>query len=319
MTRRLNCAASAVSVRMDDPAFPCTPEIVHLRPGLVMLVMSGQCRTSLRVPFEIECAPVSLCCNLTQRLRLTLDHGPRCTVLERPPGHGLLSWLPETHGVTEIAPGPVCGVSVHFSQSAFRELFGATHSAFVGARDLEDTPGSSRRLLRQSLMSSQSRLVVEQIVSCPFCAEMRQVYLEAKALELATLNLDGLESRPTVEAALTRRETEMVRAAHALLLSRLDRPPGLEELARATGLNRNKLNKGFRQLYGTTAFALLRDARLCRARDLLRQTETDLCQIALAVGYNSQANFTTAYRRRFGQTPSAIRRRDAAHCVFDAQ
>ena len=76
MTRRLTCVAHTASVRMDDPATQCTPEIIQLRPGLAMLLMSGECQTAVHIPFEIECAPVSLCCNLTQRQRLTLNHGP---------------------------------------------------------------------------------------------------------------------------------------------------------------------------------------------------------------------------------------------------
>lgn len=318
MTRRLTCVAHTASVRMDDPATQCTPEIIQLRPGLAMLLMSGECQTAVHIPFEIECAPVSLCCNLTQRQRLTLNHGPVRTVLERPPGHGLLSWLPETRGVTEIAPGPIRGVSVHFSLPAFRELFGTTNPAFVDTH-VPDCSVSRCGLLRQTAMTAQSRLVMEHILSCPFRDAMRRVYLEAKALELFTILLAELGPHPTAEAALSLREQEMIRAAHALLLARLENPPGLEDLARTTGLNRNKLNQGFKEIYGATAFALLRDARLCRARDLLRKTETNLSEIALAVGYNSQANFTTAYRRRFGHTPATIRRQKAVHPIPSAR
>ncbi|NCC49463.1 MAG: AraC family transcriptional regulator, partial [Clostridia bacterium] len=284
-------------------------------PGLTLLLTSDECPSAMRIPFEIDCAPVSLCCNLTQDMRIILDRGPGRTVLERPPGHCLLSCLPETRGVTDISPGPVRGVSVHFSLPTFQELFGTTNPALTDSHIPGCASGSPCRLLRQSVMTSPSRQIVEQILSCPFRNALRRVYLEAKALELAALHLAELEPHPTTNPALSSREVEMVRAAHALLLARLDGSLGLEDLARAVGLNRNKLNHGFRQLYGATAFTLLRDARLDRARDLLRQTETNLSEIALAVGYNSQANFTTAYRRRFGHTPAAMRRREAGRMV----
>lgn len=315
MTKCLTSAAHAVSVRINEPAGPCLPEIIPLHPGLNLLLTCGETKRLVRSSFEIDRAPVSLCCNLTHHLRLTLRDAKR-TVLDRPPGHGLLSCLPETRGVTDISPGPVRGVSVHFSLSAFRELFSEAIPTLVNM--LPDTSGSadgSRPLLRQSALSAPARLAVEQMLCCPFCDAMRRVYLEAKALELVTLLLAESLAQVPAEVRLTRREEEMIRAAHALLLARLDNPPALDDLARAVGLNRNKLNLGFRQLYGATAFTLLRDARLHRAQNLLRQTAMNLSEIALAVGYNSQANFTTAYRRRFGHTPATIRRREADRMV----
>lgn len=316
MTKRLHTSAQTVSVKVHGPAGPCRPEIVPLRPGLTLLLTSGKTERRVCSAFEIDQAPISLCCNLTHHLRLALAGSSR-TVLDRPPGHGLLACLPETRGVTDIFPGPVRGVSVHFSPPVFRELFGEVIPGL--GHMFPDTSGSvaaSRPLLRQAVMTAPARLAVEQMLCCPFHDALRRVYLEAKALELATFILSGVIPQAPAEVRLSRREEEMVRAAHALLLAQLDNPPGLEDLARAVGLNRNKLNHGFRQLYGATAFTLLRDARLHRAQDLLRQTETSLSEIALAVGYNSQANFTTAYRRRFGHTPAAMRRRKSGRTVF---
>jgi AraC-like DNA-binding protein len=315
MTKRLSSDAHAVSVHVHEPAGPCRPEIISLRPGLALLLTSGETDRPTRIAFAIDRAPISLCCNLTHHLRLTLRDSRR-TVLARPPGHGLLSCLSETRGVTDISPGPVRGASVHFSQPAFREFFGEAIPTLGDM--LPDTCGSSRPLLRQAIMTAPARLAVEQMLCCPFQGAMRRVYLEAKALELASLTLAGFIPQAPAEVRLSRREEEMVRAAHALLLAQLDNPPGLDALARAVGLNRNKLNHGFRHIYGATAFTLLRDARLHRAQDLLRQTETNLSEIALAVGYNTQANFTTAYRRRFGHTPASMRRREAL-CMAAAE
>ena len=90
-------------------------------------------------------------------------------------------------------------------------------------------------------------------------------------------------------------------------MTRLDHPPSLVDLSRIVGLNRNKLNHGFKVLYGDTAFNLLRHERLSKARSLLSDSDLSLPEIAFAVGYNSQANFTTAFRKHYGRTPKAVR------------
>ena len=108
---------------------------------------------------------------------------------------------------------------------------------------------------------------------------------------------------------LNPREQERARQAYHILISQLESPPGLEALAALVGLNRNKLNRGFRQLYGGTVFSVLRDARLTTALTLLRDTQTSLAEIALRVGYSDQANFSNAFRRRFGLSPKKLRTR----------
>jgi hypothetical protein len=243
MTKRLHTSAQAVSVQVLGPAGPCRPEIVLLRPGLTLLLTSGEIDHPTRIAFAIDRAPISLCCNLTHHLRLTL-RDPKRTVLDRPPGHGLLSCLPETRGVTDISPGPVRGVSVHFSPPVFRELFGAAIPALENTLPGTTGPAASRSLLRQAAMPAPVRLAVEQMLCCPFRDALRRVYLEAKALELTTLILAGFIPQNPAEVRLSRREKEMVRAAHALLLAQLDNPPGLEIWPAAVGLKRNKLNLG---------------------------------------------------------------------------
>lgn len=43
---------------------------------------------------------------------------------------------------------------------------------------------------------------------------------------------------------------------------------------------------------------------------MLKSTDMSLSEIALAVGYNSQANFTTAFRKHYGKTPKIVRREE---------
>ncbi len=63
---------------------------------------------------------------------------------------------------------------------------------------------------------------------------------------------------------------------------------------------------------GTTYSALLHEARLERARELLAQGERSIEQVADALGYSDTANFTRAFRRWTRTTPAAYRRRSAS-------
>ena len=84
-------------------------------------------------------------------------------------------------------------------------------------------------------------------------------------------------------------------------------PPTIGELARQIGLNEAKLMHDFKQLFGQTIFDFSQNLRMDEAKKLLETTERSITEVAFDVGYEYSSNFTTAFKRRFGITPSAAR------------
>jgi len=73
------------------------------------------------------------------------------------------------------------------------------------------------------------------------------------------------------------------------------------------GTYREKLNQLFRTHTGMTVFAYIREARIQRGMHLLRDTDMDVQDIALLLGFANAGNFATAFRERMGTTPSSYR------------
>ena len=86
-------------------------------------------------------------------------------------------------------------------------------------------------------------------------------------------------------------------------------PPTIEALARRVGLNRTKLQGGFKETFGATVFDFCQGRRMERAKDLLREGGMTIAEIAESVGYEHPTNFTAAFRRRFNAAPKDFRRR----------
>ncbi|MYG51515.1 MAG: GlxA family transcriptional regulator [Rhodospirillaceae bacterium] len=86
-------------------------------------------------------------------------------------------------------------------------------------------------------------------------------------------------------------------------------PLPLADLARVVGVSARQLNRQFRAGLGRSAGAFYRDLRLDKARELLRQTDLPVLELALATGFAGSAHFATAFRRRFGRPPSRDRQR----------
>lgn len=102
-------------------------------------------------------------------------------------------------------------------------------------------------------------------------------------------------------------EHNIFRAAQRLLLADLAETPELSDLARAVGTNTRNLNEAFRKYTGVTALNYLREARMKEAGRLLRETRLDVQTIAADLGYGIAANFSTAFRERFGMSPRHFR------------
>ncbi len=87
---------------------------------------------------------------------------------------------------------------------------------------------------------------------------------------------------------------------------------GVQELAEVMSMDRTALFRRLREEAGQSPSALLREARLDYARELLQRQAGSISEIAYAVGFNSLDGFARAYRKHFGHGPSEARRLPSA-------
>lgn len=80
-------------------------------------------------------------------------------------------------------------------------------------------------------------------------------------------------------------------------------------LAELCGCSARHFNRMFRHHFGLTPRAQQTDLRLLRARQLLKEAEGSIAQIALDSGYRSVSLFNSLFRRRFGMSPSEWRQK----------
>jgi AraC-like DNA-binding protein len=81
------------------------------------------------------------------------------------------------------------------------------------------------------------------------------------------------------------------------------------ELARAAGLSARAFERTLLRACGLTPRRLVEELRLADAKAQLASGRESVTEIALALGYRSLSHFIRRYRRAFGETPAAARRR----------
>lgn len=95
--------------------------------------------------------------------------------------------------------------------------------------------------------------------------------------------------------------------ALALLHERPDAPWSLERLADNTAMSRSTLHERFVHFIGQPPMQYLAQWRMQVASRILRDTKVKLIEVALGVGYESEAAFSRAFKRAVGVAPGAWR------------
>ena len=84
--------------------------------------------------------------------------------------------------------------------------------------------------------------------------------------------------------------------------------PSISEISKNFGINTFKLKLGFKYLFKLPVKQFLLELRLKHAYRLIQETEKSVTEVATIAGYQQTANFSKAFRQKFGKNPNAIRR-----------
>jgi len=204
---------------------------------------------------------------------------------------------------------PLKWISVFIERRSFFEI--------TGLRPEDLTTGLRRFILegkplapRNIPLSSSASMAASEIFDNAYEGGFGRAFLTAKALELACQilyiqahSLDESLSGPS----FTRADFDRLQRAKSLVEANLDEPLNIHDLGRAVGLTRQKLQLGFRLLYGDTVARVRDKSRMQRALQLVRNSDLSMIEIALETGYEHPASFTRAFKAAFGRSPVSMR------------
>lgn len=114
------------------------------------------------------------------------------------------------------------------------------------------------------------------------------------------------------DGILSRADTQRLLAARQVIDERWAEKLTLDMIARASGLNRGKLTRGFREMFDCTVADAISGNRLSEARHMLLATDLPVSSIGYRCGYLNNASFTRAFARHFGEAPTQFRARSLA-------
>ena len=93
-------------------------------------------------------------------------------------------------------------------------------------------------------------------------------------------------------------------------------PLDVPALARSAHVSESHFSRSFKAAFGETPHRYLLTRRIERAKALLRDGETPVTDVCLAVGFTSLGSFSATFARLVGESPTAYRAR-ARHELAD--
>ena len=103
-------------------------------------------------------------------------------------------------------------------------------------------------------------------------------------------------------------KSEKLRKVVELMAENLDEPFSAVDIAKSAGLSVRQIERLFLRHLNMTPGRYYMRLRLERARELLRQTNLPILDVAIATGFTSHSYFAQSYRLQFGRPPSEERR-----------
>ncbi|WP_312427354.1 helix-turn-helix domain-containing protein [Lacrimispora sp.] len=156
----------------------------------------------------------------------------------------------------------------------------------------------------------QSRDEIKHIFSGMYFVpeKVRGAYYRIKIMELLLYLFCFDPAGEKRKHIYARQQVDIVKQIHKRITEEFSYRFTIEELAREYCISATALKQHFKGIYGQSIAIYMKEFRIQKASQLLRDTEQSIADISTSVGYESQSKFTAAFKDIMNITPLEYRK-----------
>lgn len=185
--------------------------------------------------------------------------------------------------------------AIHRYADALRCDVEKLHHAIVGLTMSDGVPGLPSALRGLN-------------IACP-AASVADAYYHAKVIECFALLATSIHGKSTAADAVRISDKDCVSCICSYIDGNLSSDLSTKTLCDIAHVSEGKMISAFRNVQGETPQSYIRTQRLEYGRRLLLDESREIGKIAKSAGYRNQGAFTDAFKRAYGATPRAYRKR----------
>ncbi len=149
----------------------------------------------------------------------------------------------------------------------------------------------------------QLKAILEWDITSPFHEEQ----VHSSAYKLLLLKLSKFWNRIESSDSVKINDVSIQRMLSAKsLFNDFHRPPTLEDISKYVGLNQTKTQQLFKQVYNKTPYQFFNEQRLQEAYELILNTDLQISEIGVRLGFASMSHFTQTFSKRFMILPKQL-------------
>lgn len=139
--------------------------------------------------------------------------------------------------------------------------------------------------------------------------KIRKRYDQLKVLEILLFlsvideNMEHIGNR-----YYNKNQVALTKEAHAYMITHLGEKITIEFLARKYKISQANLKKCFKEIYGNSIYAYLKEYRIYEAAKLLKETDMEIGKIAGMTGYDNASKFAQSFKSIIGINPREYRK-----------
>lgn len=278
--------------------------VLNIKPGLIMEINDFCAISDMEKKFQVSHSHISFTFIITGIWKVHLNPGlyEKSQILSSS-CESLMTYFPDISFKLLLKKGlRQKQLRIYVSLSVFKEMINGLFD-YIPENLINIVHGiENESFLHKSNISFPMQSTLHDILHCPCSGISKRLYLESKAMELIALKLDQISCYKNRTKTSNNDYISRTRFAGKVLTQNLENPPSLFELARTVGTTHTRLNRDFKNMFGTTVFGYLRRVRLEKAKQLLNEGKS-VTEAALCVGYNSISSFSSAFSQYYGSSP----------------
>jgi AraC-like DNA-binding protein len=212
----------------------------------------------------------------------------------------------------QVFPGHVDAEILFPGMTVFKNIVIAVKVAYLkellkvdlGNGILEAITRPDHPFLFEALIPPSIDKITKEMLEADVPVALHNFYFKVKAEELIYLLFAELFKREdTGVAALNIVDIKTIYKIRNSLLTRLDIPPIVSELALQANFSKSKLTRLFTQIFGTGIFQYYQAFRMQEAARLLRANQLSVSEIGYKMGFSNLSHFSRTFGKHFGMKP----------------
>lgn len=139
--------------------------------------------------------------------------------------------------------------------------------------------------------------------------DIGETYLKIKVIELLLFVSVLNKSNDEKKELYYKHHVKTIKQIQAYITKNYAERHTIDELSKKYFISLTTLKVYFKEVYGMTIVKYMKNYRMKKATELLRNTNSSISDIAFAVSYESQSKFAITFREIYGMSPLEYRKK----------